>query len=90
MFVLLSANDAKKDSAGNLIRFYEGMPVSVYEENAEDGEPDNLIADGIAASGSAIKINPYWAHVKWVCLIDENGIRHESDLRRETDGNNKA
>ena len=82
--VLLSQEDYKEDSDGNIITFYEGMPVSIYSGDADlvEGEwqPDNLIADGIATRCDLSKISPDWV-VKWCCRIDENGIRHESDLR---------
>ncbi|MDR2528769.1 MAG: hypothetical protein LBD04_07120 [Synergistaceae bacterium] len=76
---LLSKEDTKADSSGNMVTFYEGMPVNVYSDDEEDGHPDNLIADGIAVQHDLSK-HPYWNHVKWCCLIDENGIRHESDI----------
>jgi len=78
IMVLLSKNDRKKDSAGNIVTFYEGMPVSIYSDDEEDGKPDNLIAEGIATQYD-LSAHPHWAHVKWCCLIDKNGIRHESD-----------
>lgn len=47
--VLLSKNDTKADSQGNIITFYEGMPVSIYSEDISDnGQVDNLVAEGIA------------------------------------------
>ena len=78
--VLLSQGDTKTDAEGNLISFHEGMAIRVYEENEENGEPDNLIADGIAILNPLIKEHPAWAHVKWCCRIDTNGIRYESEL----------
>ena len=79
--VLLSQGDTKMDSGGNLITFREGMAISVYDENEENGDQDNLLADGIAVLNPLAKDHPAWAHVKWCCRIDENGIRHESDFR---------
>ena len=79
--VLLSKGDTKTDSEGSLITFHEGMTVSVYDENEENGKPDNLIADGIAIPNPLVKEHPAWAHVKWCCRIDKNGVRYESDLR---------
>jgi hypothetical protein len=79
--VLLSKDDTKKDSKGNIIAFYEGMPVSIYmDDDDEDGKPDNLIADGIAIKYDLSKYN--LNYVKWCCKIDENGIRHESDIKK--------
>ncbi|MCL2149083.1 MAG: hypothetical protein FWH47_07095 [Methanomassiliicoccaceae archaeon] len=81
--VLLSKGDSRTDSAGRRIVFQEGMPVSVYEENEEDGRPDNLIADGVAVLNPLAAEHPMWAHVKWCCRMDGNGIRYESDIERE-------
>ena len=47
--VLLSKDDTKADSMGNIITFYEGMPVSLYSDDESDsGETDNLIFEGTA------------------------------------------
>ena len=77
--VLLSKDDIKKDSIGNVITFYEGMPISIYSDNEENGKQDNLIADGIAIKYD-LREYKIWNHIKWYCKIDENGIRYESDL----------
>jgi hypothetical protein len=78
--VLLSKDDTKIDSDGNIIKFYEGMPISIYSDDEENGLTDNLIADGIATKYD-LGNNKYWNHVKWCCKIDNNGIRHESSLK---------
>jgi hypothetical protein len=79
--VMLSQKDTKIDSGGNLITFYEGMPISVYMDDEDiKGEVDNLIADGVVIKHNLSEI-PQWAHVKWFCKINKNGIIHESDLR---------
>jgi hypothetical protein len=77
--VLLSKADTKIDADGNDVSFYEGMPVGIYSDDAEDGKPDNLIADGIAIKYDLSR-HPCWSHVKWCCEIDANGIYHESDI----------
>lgn len=47
--VLLSKGNTKVDSMGSIITFYEGMPVSLYSDDASDsGEIDNLIFEGTA------------------------------------------
>jgi hypothetical protein len=76
--VVLSNDDTKKDSEGNIITFYDGMPVSIYSDDVdvENNLPDNLIAEGIAIKYDS----KYHPHVKWICKIDNNGIRHESDI----------
>ena len=63
--VLLSKEDTKVDSEGNTITFHEGMPVSIYtDDEDENGEKDNLIAEGVAIQ---LDLSDYsgWQHVKW-------------------------
>lgn len=78
--VLLSAGDSKIDSHGNEIIFFEGMPISIYSEDVnEDGNSDNLVAEGIVIKMDLSQY-PKWKHVKWCCRIKAQGIVHESDL----------
>lgn len=80
--VVLSKDDSKMDSEGNIITFYEGMPVSIYSDDISDnGEEDNLIADGVVVKRD-LSNYPYWQNVKWCCSIDINGITHESELSK--------
>jgi hypothetical protein len=77
--VLMSKDDSKIDSEGNIIKFHEGMAVSIYSDDEEPfGIKNNLIADGNAIKYDLTKY-PYWSHVKWCCLINKDGIRHELD-----------
>jgi hypothetical protein len=78
--VLLSKDDAKSDSDGNMKTFYEGMPVNIYMDDISNEKVDNLIAEGIAIKYDLSSFK-HWKHVKWCCKIDENGIRHESDVK---------
>lgn len=81
--VLLSKDDTKMDSEGNVITFYEGMPVSIYMDDVDgNGEVDNLVAEGIAIKQD-LSNYPSWQHVKWCCRMDSNGIMNESDLRKK-------
>ena len=78
---LLSREDTKTDSQGNTVSFYDGMPVSIYSDDASDtGETDNLLAEGIAIRYD-LKKYPFWKHVKWCVRIDLNSLMHESDLK---------
>lgn len=87
--VLLSKDDTKIDSQGNVITFYEGMPVGIYSDDISDnGEVDHLIAEGIATKKN-LSNYPYWQHVKWCCRINLDGMIHESDLKKETKGEDK-
>ena len=46
--VMLSQTDTRTDSRGSIVALYEGMPISMYEEDIYDnGEIDYLIAEGI-------------------------------------------
>ncbi len=79
--VLLSKDDTKIDSMGSTITFYEGMPVSLYSDDASDsGETDNLIFEGTAIKYD-LKNYPCWCHVKWCARIDWNSLMHESDMK---------
>nr|WP_294783301.1 hypothetical protein [uncultured Flavobacterium sp.] len=76
--VMLSQNDTKVDSEGNVITFYEGKNIEIY---TDDVDPETDQIDNLIASGHAILNNGNnWKHVKWFCRIDSKGIRHESDL----------
>jgi hypothetical protein len=80
--VLLSVNDSKMDSEGNVIQFCEGLPVYIYSNDIdENGNEDNLIANGFATKYDLSK-DKHWSHVKWCCKIDLDGIIHESDLKK--------
>lgn len=76
--VLLSQTDCKKDTEGNDIQLAEGLPISIFfDDLGEDGQPDNLVAEGVVIPNKFIGSFP---HVKWCCKISSNGIRHQSDL----------
>ncbi len=49
--VLLSKENYKKDSVGNLVHLYEGLEVSIYM----DDEDDNRDSDSLVASGIVVK-----------------------------------
>ena len=79
--VLLSKNDTKTDSDGNIVTFYEEMPVHLYSDDASTtGETDYLLVEGIAVKYD-LKEYPNWVHVKWCARIDWNSLMHESDLK---------
>jgi hypothetical protein len=54
------------------------MLVTAYDEDSdEQGERDDLVATG------TVEPAPDWLTCtgsKWVLRIDDNGVRHESDL----------
>ena len=72
----LSRTEAVADSNGNAITLTEGMPVFVYEPDADwYGRDDYLLADGVATwCDDAHGRGPMW------CVrLDDRGVRHESD-----------
>ncbi|HSH98806.1 MAG: hypothetical protein ACAH07_02205 [Methylophilaceae bacterium] len=74
--VLLSQKDTKVDSNGNEVVFIDGLNVSVYmDDEDENGNRDNLIAEGIAIRN----YTNLYPIARWLLKIDTKGIRHESD-----------
>ena len=79
--VLLSKEDTKMDSEGNVVVFYDKMPVFIYsDDGSAAGETDYLLADGIAINYD-LNDYPEWKHVKWCVRIDWSSLIHESDLK---------
>ena len=77
---LLSKDDTKVDSAGNIVTFHENMPIRIWSDDCdEEGNPDNLIADAVAVK--ADNSDCPWSHVKWWCKIDMSTLIHESESR---------
>lgn len=76
--ILLSAVDTKCDSEGNVVELSEGLKVSIYDVDCdESGNPDNLVASGVVERNCS---KGWSAHVRWCCRIDDNGIRHTSEV----------
>jgi hypothetical protein len=77
--VLLSAGDVKTNLSGEPVSFHDGLAITVFMEDADErGNVDNLIAKGVVVRNLS---DVGWAaNAKWCCRIDEQGIRHESEL----------
>ncbi len=76
----LSHSDTAEDEHGNIVNLAEGMQVTAYDEDMEDGRRDDLIASG------TVERSPDWLQCRgsrWVLRIDQHGVRHESDLAAE-------
>jgi hypothetical protein len=76
--VALSADDTKATATGDLVRLHEGLEIDVYSDDVDDhGKPDSLVASGLVERNQNTIV---FTQVKWCCRIDDNGIRHESDI----------
>lgn len=79
--VLLSKFDTCTDSSGEQIALHPGLRVFVFMEDLDaDGRPDHLVADGVAERNT--ETSGWTAAAKWCCRIDEQGVRHESNVTR--------
>ena len=66
----------------NDIKLDEGMRLSFYCEDADDGgNPADLLFEG------TVHFDP--KKKRWYAVIDENSYRHESDLRSPIKGGEK-
>jgi hypothetical protein len=78
----LSHKETYLGEDGSAIVVQEGMTITAFDKDVdEDGQPDNLIASG------TVERPPEWLSCqgsRWVLRIDENGVRHESDLRQSS------
>jgi putative glutamine amidotransferase len=78
----LSHEDTCVDDEGKIVTLREGMTVTAFDEDRDEhGNPDDIIASGI------VERPPEWLRCRgsrWILKIDENGVRHQSDLTSET------
>ena len=76
----LSHADTCPDQYGVPVALQAGMLVTAYDEDSDEhGKRDDLVATG------TIEPAPDWLTCrgsKWVLRIDDNGVRHESDLEK--------
>ena len=76
----LSHGDSCSDESGAEVHFSAGMIVTAFDMDEDDhGVRDDLIATGV------VQPSPDWLQCRgsrWVLMIDEHGVRHESDLLR--------
>lgn len=74
----LSHENTCADESGALVTLEAGMLVTAFDEDADErGERDDLVASGVVES------SPEWLQCrgsKWVLRIDQNGVRHESEV----------
>lgn len=81
--VMLSQSGTRLDSRGRPVTLYEGLPVTVYEEDVyEDGTRDFLLAEGIAARHD-LTAYPCYPQVKWFCRFDPESFQNSPERRGE-------
>lgn len=76
--VLLSQKDTKLDFEGNEIVLIQNLEVDIYMDDVDEfGVKDDLIASGKVVRNDTV----FFTHVQWLCRIDANGIKNESELK---------
>jgi hypothetical protein len=74
----LSHSDTATDELGNTVTLQGEMRVTAFDQDTrEQGGRDDLVASGV------VERAPGWLDCtgsRWVLRIDENGIRHESEV----------
>ena len=77
----LSHDDTCVDEFGNVIALRQGMILTAFEEELDDdGVRDDLIASGrVEPSPKELQC----LGSRWVLVIDENGVCHDSDLGKK-------
>ena len=75
----LSHGDTCPDQYGVEVPLRAGMVVTAFEkDHNEHGVRDDLIATG------SVEKSPDWLQClgsKWILRIDEDGVRHDSDIK---------
>jgi hypothetical protein len=78
----LSHKDTCVDATGNLVTLCAGMTLTAFDHDEdENGNRDDLIASG------TVEPSPEWLQCngsRWALKIDQNGVRHDSDLKNDT------
>jgi hypothetical protein len=77
----LSHENSCVEENGVVLQLSAGINLTAYDEDLdENGNRDDLVARG------TVEPSPEWLRCngsRWVLRIDRNGVRHESDLRKE-------
>jgi len=76
----LSHGDSSSDENGNKVALHAGMRLTAFMEDQDDqGNRDDLIAPGtVEPSSHALGCSGS----RWILRIDENGVRHQSDIAK--------
>jgi hypothetical protein len=78
----LSHSDTATDETGATVILHGGMRLTAFMEDLDDaGNRDDLIASGV------VEMPPEWLRrhgSKWILMIDEKGVRHQSEIQEES------
>jgi len=80
----LSHHESGQDANGDAVALHSGTFASAFDDDSDDeGRPDRLIASGLVE-----RPPPWLTHTpsRWVLLIDENGVRHQSEITAANEG----
>lgn len=73
---IFSQGDVVNDSDGKDVTLYEGMEVSVFDNDFnETGKPDAILAEGILIKNIYSHVNPL---VKWLIRLTRNKVDYKS------------
>jgi hypothetical protein len=76
----ISHGESCSDEQGKPVTLRCGMKLTAFDEDQDDeGNRDDLIASG------TVEPAPDWLRCngsRWVLKVDESGVRHQSDLRK--------
>ena len=83
----LSHSDTSVDENGAIVELRAGLVVTAFDQDEDErGERDDLVASG------TVERSPWSLRCrgsKWILRIDNNGVRHESEIGRHPDGESK-
>ncbi len=72
---LFSQADIVNDSDGNDVELYEGMEVSVFDDDLDKlNQPDAILAEGIIVKNTLEK----YPNVKWLIRLIKNKVNNKS------------
>lgn len=73
---IFSQGDIVNDSDGRDVALYEGMEVSVFDNDFDEaGKPDAILAEGIVIKNIYSYLNP---QVKWLIRLTRNKVDYKS------------
>ncbi len=74
----LSHSETCPDENGVRVPLHAGMVVTAFDEDEENRVRDDLIATGVVEPSPELL---RCRGSRWILRIDENGVRHESEIQ---------